>query len=401
MVLLSALQACGGSVLKNQYADILHVVPSDALSVATCGQAHSAAVYLDGPLSELDLSGVDAGAAVVWGFNGRVQQMLCIDAKGPACDVLTAEDTLRGIAGLYEEAGRRGLHKIIANAVSGERALIITDSENMMTVARTHIASGTSILDAPDFPSAATLAAGNDALFLRAGALPRLVGQSNWTIPADRKSAVAFLSSAAVWYIAVPEGEGGYLGSVSRGGDSYWFELFREMPLGSCRLAVPDRSRYAISFPWVLPKSRDLRERWIDSQSRLDKYRSRIEELKKETGVSPLKWEKLSDVREISAVVMEGGAKVVLVRTAESIGSVPDGFCKFPEALYGSLFSLPEDAECAVDSQWIICGKRNAIEEYLLSRGDGVLTGSRTRMIVRCDSLTVEAGRGFTGYRID
>lgn len=361
LVSLTGLHSCARNVqsASDDAPELLKAVPSDALGVGLFNRLdHGMDAVLDSlsVLRRLDYGKLSRSkAAVAMCDVGSVTPLLVIEAGRSDADTLEAarsvlamSDTLRIPSALV--------------ALNQHNVLLLSTSATVITVACRHIASESSILDAPDFDLVVPLLPKQDVLILRNRGASRLPASGFGKFTS--KQVTAFIREAAEWTVLSEH----KLHPVYPSSQRYFCSFMESVQDAPSKLpsAFPQDASAVIDMPVAsVQEWRGKYEQWLDARIELENYRKRLGSLRKSSGKNPLDWEKEHGVREVALVMLPGGT-VNMVRTFRNMGS--DGVkvnphAGFVRALYGSAFATG-------DSCLLRCGN------WLISSCDRVLLDS-------------------------
>lgn len=359
----------GAPVQQKRIPELLAAVPSDALGII-CNDRCSEGMRLydsTSVLHKLDLSDFrNARMALSLCYSGSLVPVLALDTQRAEADSAAALNALLAQAAalkLYshhfqadEESGRHGM-------------VVISPSDAQITAVRRHILERTSILDAPYFRQALAAADPGNFVIFRNGGAERLAPKGWLQDFFPRREVAAFLRGVSDWTVITPGSDGCDILPVQGPADSYFANILELLPFSDSKLGavLPDSVRFALSLPVAGQQFRDAFERFQDASVKLTRYHRTLDALKKESGKDPLKWEKEIDVRELALVHGDGWA-VALVRPGKAVADrAPEQnpWRGFLPALYGSVFSLPDDSCEAAQGGWYIYGSPAGVQAWL------------------------------------
>lgn len=346
--------ATGGS---HEAPELLRAVPSDALCAGVfsrCDKALDRMTDSTSVLRKLDYGKLARAHAVVALCDvGSVQPLLVLEAGRHGSDTLEAATSLMACA----DSARLNSALI---ALPMHNALVISPSPTVLTVVKRHLASESSVLDAPGFEAVPDVLKGSDGVFWRNREAAKLFDAELPGLP--RKNLVAFLRDATDWTVAV----GDRLYPVQTPAERYYCNFMSSLGDGASRLGSfwPESAELVIDMPVAsLQEWRSGYETWLDARVEVEQYRKRLQALGKATGKDPLKWEKEVDVKEV-AYIAGPGYRVNMVRTGskltrEEVGKNP--YTGFLNALYGAPFDAADS--CVLNcGNWIVTGERAVLD---------------------------------------
>ena len=356
-----ALASCGSGVpgAPSEAPELLKAVPSDAQSVGIFGRLdHAMDRMID---SSSVLHGIDFGklararAVIATCDLGALAPVMIVEA-GKA-----SEDTLAAAVSVMSQADTLGLpHAHIT--LEHHNALVLTPSETVLTVVSRHLASESSILDAPDFDKVvAILPAGDAMVFRNRGASKLFSGMFTGSMG---PSAVGFVRDAAEWMV---ESEG-TLQTVQPDAERFYCNFCSSLQEAPSKLqsVLPAEALFYIDIPLASTMEyRHSYEVWLDARVALEDYNRRLAKLSRSAGKDPRTWEQEAGVREAAVVTLpEGRLNMLRVKDkASSDGIIPNPRTDFARALYGEVFA-PADSCMILSGNWILSGSRAVLESY-------------------------------------
>lgn len=365
---LLAAASCGGGAAGSEAEapELLQAVPSDALCVGVFSRCDHALQRMTDSVSvfrKLDYGKLSRSrCAFALCDVGSISGLLVLDAGKHGAD------TLEAASSLLAQADSLKLSAALVE-LGARDALLLSPSATVITVARRHLASESSVLDAPQFDGVLQHLGGADAIAFRNSGAPKLF---NVPLPGiARKEVASFVKEACVWVVA----EGDRLYFVQPSGERYFCNFFDGVEDGASKLqaSFPEGADLVIDIPVSsLPDYRRSYETWLDAGVVLEAYQKRLQALKKAAGKDPLAWEKEVGVRELASVSFRG-SRLNMVRTdktAATDGVVRNPYTGFVNALYGSVFN-PADSCMLRSGNWIISGERAALDSLRLEKCQG------------------------------
>ena len=357
--LLSCSQGAPG--VAQGAPELFHAVPSDALAAGYFSRLDHCLDRMTDSLSvlrRLDYGKLSrARAAVAMCDVGSVFPLLIVEAGRADADTL---ESVRSVMALADSLR-------ISSAfvpLESHYTLLLSPSSTVITVARRHIASESSILDAPDFDLAEPLLGQQDVIVLRNRGASRLPGVSfgrfSW------KQIAAFLRDAAEWTVLTDQ----ELQPIYPQSQRYFCDFLESVSEAPSKLsaAFPAQASSVIDIPLAsLQEWRQQYEKWLDARIELEAYRRRLAALRKSSGKNPLDWEKELGIKELACVTLPGGT-LNMVRTSRNGGA--DGVAANPNtgfvrALYGAVFN-PSDSCVLHIGNWLISGDRMLLDSLKL-----------------------------------
>lgn len=382
-ILILAACSCGQNGQNSQSGqkageapELLRAVPSDALAVGVfshCDKGLQA--FVD---QAVDLILLDYGKQV------RNKAAIALCDVGTLTPLLVLEtgraeaDTTAAVADLLAQADSLKLSTAIVS-LDKHNALLLSPSATVIKVALRHLASETSILDAPYFASIEEN--GQDFIAYRNRGAGKLFSFGLQGV--DPKKLTAFIRDAAEWTVVtgdrlrlVQPQTGKYFGN--------FLDSIEEAPSSFARIC-PAGAETIVAFPVAsLKDRRSAYENWLDARVELEAYKDRIQALKKKAGKSPLVWEKEQDVLEVVYIATKDYS-INLVRTAKSAksdGVQKNPYAGFVRALYGEPFSAADS--CFIrKGNWIISGERSVLDTLKLGAEKPESWPSKARAVVQ------------------
>ena len=371
-IALLAVLSCSQPSVEKHVPELLNFIPSDAVAVASYDRVCDVLTLVD---SSSVLRNINFGrlrnskAALSFCYTTSLVPVLALDT-GKA-----ESDTTAAIASILAQADTLGLRAdyIHDASQSGRRgALVITTSATELNSVQRHYDGNASILDAPSFSEALEkcITAKNWVIFRNSGA-DKYIPRSFLMNYVPRREFIAFMQKCADWTTVAHQEKGKYIMDAVCGDfDTYYAKVLAAQPYSQSKLGslLPRSTEFAIDLPISNPEFRDAYEHYLDACVKLEKYESRFTELKKESGKSPLDWEKELDIREV-AVVKWNNRAVSLVKAGRgdrTQEAAPNPWRGFLPALYGSAFSIPDDSSYACSEGWYIFGGEEDLEAFLL-----------------------------------
>lgn len=356
---------------------LLSAVPSDAVLVACFAK--------EGML--------DSKVAVSMHYSGKLMPLYIYDA-GKASQVPSDEAAV-----LLDELQKKGMtveyvdcsETAGGNGKISERSIVVaSESDVLVQSALRHLGRSMSVLDAPGFTGASSLAYGQDVLFI-SNAHASYLMQAVFTRKYSSYS--GFISRLADWTvfdISCPDGRMALNGSVSYGKDAseYMTVLSKSVPaVSTLSKVLPSYTLFALTLPvGDLDGYVGAYKAYLDSRQELQKNNSRQKTLAGKAGVSPYEFMKAIDVREVASVSFEAGGKlqkVNLIRPGHdrpeivfkgvegatgkhykpAVHSWP--YASFVSSVFGRMFELEDESCFTWIDGWIVSGSMAGVEEYV------------------------------------
>ena len=365
---LAGAVSCSQGEAASEASRLLRTVPSRSVEVMCFRNGGKAlAMLLDSSsvFRRIELGRLsDHEIVLSYDYSSTLVPLLGIDAGR------SAGDTSEAAKGVIAQLGGLGLHhSYVVDTVQKRAALLVSPSTAAISEALTHIASGASILDAPDFGEAVREAGGGEGyVIVRNSAAAHLLPADFLKGKVDRKALSSFLSGACEWTVINFQ--------------SYRTQNIRLRPCGISDkrwfLSVPAQMKGSSSkLSGILPASADFvvdlplsdwkawysaRCEWLDARSVLARHKRSCDALKSSAGLAPADWAASLNPEEIALVCWEG-RKALLIRTrARLSGGLEDNrFAGFPAAVFGSVFSLDDESSCCSHGGWLLIGGKDDI----------------------------------------
>ena len=409
-ILLMAGIAIGVSVLYRNDSDgpvrmqtseaiekfpVLQAVPSDAAALLCAGTVRDGAgLFTDGTkafdafvfdgrrdaygrffnmlLSDLDggvLSPLKSQAMAVSLHNsGSVVPLVVISVPK------SSTDSTAHVLALIETAEKCGMKGSFCSS-DNLSAVIASVSETLVSSSKRHLEEGMSILSNKDFIPALSGSEGKNVILLSNAYSSKLLplffqrtvskysdfikNMSSWTVLSltgvDDKSLEinGFLSSSK---------DGDHFVNVFEGVQQGVSDFMSVVPSGTCfaaSLPLSDISAYIGAY-----------KKFLDSKSRLGSYESSASVLTGKTGNTPEEWARSWSVREVvkaqwnssdslrQALFLRVGKKEVSMTPSQY------AFSGYASALFGSLFSVPDESAFVSTGDWIVSGSESDVRDF-------------------------------------
>lgn len=366
---IAVLVGCsGGSDKSFSVPEQLKLVPSDALYVHTGGNCAGCLSLLDSThifrKLSLGASG-DSPATLAYCYTNTLSPVLIVGTEG--LEPSTAEHIL-------DQAGHAGIRAELIRTQGSyisTHNLVFTTSETVMATVLRHIGAHTSILDAPGFAASLIMTGGCDEwTMLHNTDAGKFFGKDFLSDFFPPKSATSLLRHYADWTCfseAVPGMTD--IRTSQTESDIYFSNVFNRLDPLYSRLprVLPQSTAFALTVPVNTSSFRESYEKYLDATLTLEKYRARLDALKKQYGKNPLDWEKELDIQEVSLVQWDSST-VALVRAARTFPAREIGTNDNPgfiPALFGSAFSIQDDSFCAYRDGWFVVGSETDVAKFL------------------------------------
>lgn len=362
--------------ISDEFA-LMSVVPSDAVLVANFSSSRE-----NIPVFEYSVQNVQR-AAVSLHYAGSLVPLYVFD-MGRA-----GEDMSEQAAALIEEVRAKGHFAEYINgktqaglrgAATKREIVLASPSDVVLKSALRHIDKGVSILDINGFPTAVKSCTSSELLVASNAQAGKIISS---VLKQRKKSVADFVSCLSDWTsfdLSCSPNSGLTLSGRSvyddMGGD--FLKAFANCEPATSALAsvLPDYTVSAVSLPMKdIDKYLAAYESYMDSRQKLAAYHDKLKSLGKAKGIQPDAYFKQLKISEIAVASFKCGdkmEKVNLVRTGEcdlKAGEVQEyAYGGFASALFGSLFSLPDESCCTNCNGWLVSGSRTAVGEYASGR---------------------------------
>ena len=450
-VLYSGVRTGGSSTDDPRY-DLMHAVPTDAVSVmrfsgmdALAGMMSDSSSPVSGlfrtgdsmPLASfvetLAASGsmplASSSAVLSYHYLGSLMPLLvadagraAVEASGDAKRLLEAAES----AGLYAEYVDCSEFSLNSRALNRKALVLISPSDLLVKSACRHLRGDVSVLDSEGFVKAAERIKGKELLFISGNGMEKLMDA---VFAKSFRRHADFLGSLAGWFAfsAYSCGEDHlYMhGETSCDGDQEDFmTVFSSVPASVSEVSAILPS-YALFAATVM--SQDLSaytsayERYLETRDGTVKLKESREAMRMSTGMSPEEWNRALAIREVATASFFCGRsleQVVLVRPEndafrllfkdEAVSEKnyvprvhPYPYAGYAASLFGSLFSLKDESCFTFINGWIVSGSAAGVGEYVSGRalenvlakyvGDAGLPdrlSARNTVFTSCFSLT-------------
>lgn len=355
------LASCGNEApgASQEAPELLKAVPSDAQSIGIFGRLDHAMDRLIDSTSILN--------RIDYGKLGRARAVIATCDLGALAPVViveagrASEDTVSAALPVLSQADTLGIpHSHIT--IGNHNALVLTPSETALKIVSRHLASETSILDAPDFDKVVSILPSGDALVYRnRGAAKLFGGMFSGSLGAV---AVSFVRDAAEWMVEAD----GTLQTVQPDAEKYYGNFCSSLQEAPVKLqsVLPSGALFCIDIPIASTlEYRHAYEVWLDARVALEDYNRRLGSFSRIAGKDPRTWEQEAGVREAAVVTLpEGRLNLLRVKDkSTSDGIVPNPRTGFARALYGEVFA-PADSCMILSGNWILSGSREVLESY-------------------------------------
>jgi hypothetical protein len=333
-------------------------------STAAFGQLFSG--FFDRLLAE-DYPSLNKDEAVISiHYSKDMPPLLVIDASKEMADSANADiDRLLGNAD--------SLH--LAHKEKNGR-IMISPSETIVNSSIRHQSSGHSILESDGFRDIASIAEGEDIIFISNAYSDKII---DTFFSRKHHAKASFIKEISKWsaFTIDSHSENGVQahGAITYSSDPSWYTNVLQHSSGTAPAiaeVLPSNADYAISLPIssIISYSKAYRN-YLDSQVKLDKFEATLKEQKKEYGMSAEDWAKNMNITEAAIAGMHIGdnlCQMLLIRPGKEI-KLKKGINEydapgFAQTMFGSIFKADEENSCIMKDGWIIVGDSTALKEY-------------------------------------
>lgn len=366
---------------------LLSAVPSDAVLVANFTSVSKLLPFYDFPAAlaeQENLFSRLSSVAVSLHYSGSLVPLYIFDTGRASAE------TSQLAAELMDFAGSRGyfseyIDGTTQNGLNGRltkrELVLVSPSSTVLKASLRHIERSVSVLDINGFPEAVKKAGSSDVLAVSNLHFSKFVPA---VLSGKYGSESEFMSSLSDW-TAFDITKSDESNVVMRGqaysdnaGDTF-LSLFAETSTAVSTVdeVLPDYTVFAASLPVRdLGIYRQALESYMDSCQKLAKYKEKLKLLSKQKGISPETYFNDLKLSEIATATFKVGNKLekvnlMKVKTKEykdSTGVHEYGYSGFASALFGALFNIGDESFYTCRNGWIVCGSREAVEEYSSGR---------------------------------
>lgn len=355
---LLALSSCneeGGSSIPH----LLHTVPSDAVMVVTSSRVDK------GLRTMLDSTNVLY--SFDYGSLSNAEMVLSYVFTGSSQPVLTIDGGLQK-AEATELLAKRAEHNGLYSKILSPGVITLTTNSVVLASVERHIASETSILDAPGFTEALeSIPSPGNAVFVRNSTIDKILPREFLSGTENRRRMTSFLQRASEWTMLTPIDRGFKLSCSHDGAASHYCSLLEKLEPQESHLAeiLPLDASYVLAIT-VCNGFREEYENYLDAASLLGKYKNWLRSLKKLSDKDPLAWEKTLGIREVARVKWQD-REVLLLRPThlpEQQGLGKYEATGFAAVLYGGGFALADESCCTTAGAWIVVGSPENVKAF-------------------------------------
>jgi hypothetical protein len=311
-------------------------------------------------------------------YSGSLTPLYVFDV-GPASDSVPDD-----AAALIEFASQKGFHAEYVNcaqydsgtSLSARSLVLISKTKTQISLSKSHLKEGRSVMDAEGFVAAAQDAPVN-VIFIPFKHAKQLLKNSSYS---------SFLRSFSDW-AAVEVGKGASVTCVQTYAKSSDFMsvLAHDAPsVSALSSMLPSYTLFALTLPMGnADKYLSAYSEYLESERKGKENQELQNDLKKKTGVAPRKLVERLGVTEVASASFLSGDKlerVNLVKTAKadtvllrgtgdnSLGGSPKvrpyAFAGHIASVFGKYFRLADESYFTYIDGWLITGSRRAVQEY-------------------------------------
>lgn len=362
--------------------ELLSYVPSDACGVIVCEKLapglenlfDSGSVFRELFYGKLS----NCKTVISYHYLGSLVPMIAVDLGRSQSDA-------RQAAALIEESAFHDLQARIVQSpagVSRRSVLLVSASAPILDAAERHMDAHTSVLEVAGMGEALEKAPSKgDVVIFRNDAIGNLLPKDFLSKYTSRRQLLGFIKGYSDWTVmhltgAEPAGRGVYLSyevrSVYPDDFSKSALVFEQQGFGESKLpsVMPQGTTFAVDQPIASVETLiEARKKNLDATGGLNRFTNTCNQLKKATGIDPVKWAEETDIKEVAKVVWKG-EEVVLLRPSKPLVSHNVRFNThrgFVVALFGEAYSLRDDSHAACIGNWLIMGSQDAVKHFMSS----------------------------------
>lgn len=348
---------------------LLKTVPSDACVIMSFDRADDGLKMAQDSLSafrKLDLGKLGKAEAILsYVYTGDMTPLLAVSDEKCSIDSTA-------LAGLEEKAAACGL-KACKVMQDGNSVILFSKSEAVFTSVQRHLDNGTSILDADKFQDALALANGNSATVFISNKLANEYIRHDFLRSYFKRRALAeFIPTISEWTVLNGRGHSKSfdVNTLQPEGSSFFMNIFNDVAFGKCTIPSVVPASVDMFLDIAIPSAKKFREAYVsylDANVKLDFYNGKVADLKNDSSLDPVLWEKTIGVKEIAIVGFNAHKSVVVVRASQKFtdsGVMANPYRDCARVLYGSAFNLLDDSYCATFGHYIVMGSEDAVTEF-------------------------------------
>ena len=367
-----ALAACSGT--RKEAPELLRTVPSRSVEVMYFRHAGKALeLLLDSThvFRAIDLGRL-GGTEMVLSYDftpGRVP-LLSLDAGRYRTD---SSETVKSILAQAPELGLQAAY--VVDSVRRSTALLLTPSTAALSEALIHIAAGTSILDAKDFPEAYAISKGSEGCVILRNAAGGMLLPKTFLNNGEvhRGMLSRFIVESAKWTVVSfnsykPESLDMQFCPI--GPEHYVMSMFAGIKGGESRLGkiVPADADWVVDLPiadyeaWY-----ESRCKWMDATSRYKSHKWACEDTVKRGRIDPRDWYRSLRPKEVALMRWEGHC-VTAIRCSKAPARMelePNPHPGYARLMFGRYFAEPEGSVCSTLGRWIILGPAEDVSAFI------------------------------------
>ena len=318
-------------------------------------------------------------------YVGGLEILAVLDAGRSGAEIPEAVDSLLNMAekaGLYSAVSDGRSLAMEGTYISRRKLLSVSTSDVLLGSSERHIMEGISVLDNEGFCQAAEAVQGSAGQVLVSNASIGRLLEKLFTAEYRRHS--DFLRRFAEWTAfsadVMTREHLVMTGSVAAGtGPDRFVNIFRNTAGAASHVAdmVPS---YTVSLFTVPVKDVSAHvsayRDYADTRIGQARYDAVMDGLSEKTGISPDEWARQIGIREVAvasfyvgdsleSVLLINAGNISAAGLTDSGGTAADfPYRGYAAALFGSLFSVPDESRYICRDGWIIAGSGSAISEY-------------------------------------
>ncbi len=319
---------------------------------------------------------------------GELSSLLILDAgrsgssPSESADSLVSLASESGLSAVYADASD---YVPLGSPLRKRSLLIVSPSDILIQSSLRHLKSEVSVLDAAGFPEAVGMFPSDNVIVLPASGIGKALSS---VVSGKYGRQSGFLSGFAgctAFAIRENSADGFCLSgrAFSEGGAGDFMNVFRPVSPSSAKVSgmLPSYTVAAASIPLDDVSSyMEAYKDFAETRSLSKNIDRSFAELKKKAGIGPEEWAEALDLKEVAAAEFAVGGSLESVILARPGNLNPRLLCKVPEleenriydftyggflsALFGRLFSLPDEEHFIVRDGWLIIGSPRALSEY-------------------------------------
>ncbi|MBP5571843.1 MAG: hypothetical protein J6X39_04170 [Bacteroidales bacterium] len=374
----------GSSVPEVKGFELLSHIPSDACGVIVCDKTATGienimdnrSVFREFSYGAL----ADSRMVISFHFQGELIPMLAIDAG-------RTQTAIKQATPVMEAAAEFGLQSRLVAAPAKKRGgnrsvLLLSPSEPLIDAAERHLEAHTSVLEVEGLKEALEKAPSKgDVVIFRNDAIANILPKNFLSKYVTRRQLTGFIKGWSDWTVlhltgSEAAGKGVYLSydvrTVHPEDYSKAVKVYEDQGYGESKIPdiIPQGTTYVVDLPLSSVETFiESRKKNLDAGAGLNKFVNTCAQLKKNTGVDPVKWAIETDIKEIAKIQWKD-EEVLIIRPAKPLVSHNVRYNShrgFATTLFGQGFSLADDSHAACIGNWLIMGSESAVKHFMAS----------------------------------